>query len=193
MKKLCTLILMLFFAAASLPAMAAEEEAGMGFWFETRAASGGTPAEVVGYYEKSFTDSLGAYAMAYANSSGYREFFVGPKWKPVEWLEVGVGLGREFNPGEPSATRRNAFFSVDRETFSVYGTFENGGSGPWHKVTAIYKASETIGVGVMTESLLGSGPRLEYNVTKKVQVWGAMLRDRDTGKNTSLVAVNFSF
>ncbi len=89
--------------------------------------------------------------------------------------------------------RRNAFFSIDKDKLSVFGTFENGGSGPWHKVTAIYKINETVGVGMMDETLLGVGPRVEYSLKKNVTLWGALLHDRDTGKTASTLAVNFSF
>lgn len=192
MNKLCTLILMLF-SIASIPVMAAEEDSGLGFWVEAGVASGKNPSWITGYYEHSFTDSLGLYAVAEKESDGYQEFYVGPKWKPLDWLEVGVGIGRETIPGAGNAVRRNAYFSIDREKFAIYGTFENGGSGPWHKVTAVYKVSETISAGLMNDTLYGTGPRLEYNITKKFQVWGAMLHDRDTGGNTSLFAVNYSF
>jgi hypothetical protein len=46
---------------------------------------------------------------------------------------------------------------------------------------------------MMDETLLGFGPRLEYNIKKNLPVWGALLHNRDTGNTVSTLAVNFSF
>lgn len=193
MNKLCTLILMLF-SLASLPVMAAGTDADkdLGFFVEAQTTSRHVTS-VLGWYQHDFTDSLGFYALVDKESDGYREWYVGPKWKPLDWLEVGIGIGRETIPCVGNAIRRNAYFLADTEKFVVLGTFENGGSGPWHKVTVVYKLLDSINAGVMNESLLGTGPRVEYNITKKFQIWGAMLRDRGTGKSTGLLAVNYSF
>lgn len=189
MKKLLWSLIVMLCTCVAAPAMAAESD-DLGFWFEAQAVSGKNPSSILGYYGKDITDSLGLYVLAFQDSSGYREAYAGPTWKPLSWLQVGAGIGKE---NKPTSTRHNVFFDARWEKVSVYGTFENGGSGPWHKVTATYKISEKFGAGVMDESFIGRGPRLEYNIKKDVQVWGAFLHDRDTGKNTTVFAVNFSF
>ena len=192
MNKLRTLILMLL-CLTSLPVMAGEESTELGFWFEAGAASGKNPSWLTGYYDHSFTDSLGFYVLAEKESDGYREFYAGPKWKPLEWLEVGVGAGREITREMPNSARRNAYVAIDTDKVSVYATYENGGSGPWHKAYALYKVSETVNAGVMYETLYGTGARAEYTIKKNVAVWGALLRNRDTRETTTLVAATYSF
>lgn len=194
MKKLCTLILMLF-CLSSLPVLATEESDDMGFWFEAGAASGKNHASwLTGYYEKSFTDSIGVYVIADTESDGFHEWYVGPKVKLAEWLEAGVAVGRESIRGElKNSPRRNAFVSINTDKVTVFATYENGGSGSWHKAYALYKAMETVSAGAMYETKFGLGPRVEYAITKNVTVWGALLRNRDTKETTSLFSVNFTF
>lgn len=193
MSKLCSTLILMLFCLVPFPSLAAEMDTGIGVWLEARAASGNKPSEIVGYYDHSFTDSLGVYVVAATGSDRYREVYAGPMWKPLSWLQVGIGFGREIMPGMHNSARHNMFVSIDRKKFSVYATRENGGSDPWHKVIALYKMTDATSAGVMNETLLGTGPRVEYSIRKDVVVWGALLRDRDTRETTSLLAVNFSF
>ncbi len=189
MRKFFSSLILMLCMFASVPAMAAETNNGVGLWFEGQVISNGL-SSVICYYEKSLTDSFGFYVLVEKESNGYYEFYAGPKWKPLEWLEVGVGVGME---NMPNSTRWNFFFDANWEKVGVSGSFENGGSGAWHKVTATYAVSKHIGVGVMDETGFEPGPRLEYNIKKNVQVWGALLRNQDTKENTSVFAINFSF
>lgn len=191
-KLFCTLILTML-CLTSLPVQAAEENTELGFWFEAGAASDKNPSWITAYYDHSFTNSLGFYALAEKESDGYREFYVGPKLKLNEWLEVGVGAGREITREIPNSTRRNAYIAIDTDKVSVYATYENGGSGSWHKAYALYKVSAAVNAGVMYETLYGAGARAEYTIKKNVAVWGALLRNRDTKETTTLVAVTYSF
>ncbi|MFZ3043533.1 MAG: hypothetical protein WA058_00245 [Minisyncoccia bacterium] len=168
-------------------------DTGIGVWIEARAASGSKPSEIVGYYDHSFTDAIGIYATVVVASDRYGEFYVGPKVELTKWLQVGVGFGREIMPGMANSARRNVWVAIDTDKAWLYAAREDGGSGPWHKVIGLYKATDTISVGGMYETLLGIGPRVEYAVAKNVVVWGALLRDRDTRETTTLLAVNFSF
>lgn len=185
---------MLYFVFVSLPVMAAGTNDKVGLWFEGQVISNGL-SKAIGYYEKNLTNSIGLYVLAEKESNGYYEFYAGPKWKPLEWLEIGVGVGKE---NVPNSTRRNFFFDANGEKFSAYGTFENGGSGRWHQVKLVYRLTNKIGVGAMDETSLGLGPRVEYHIKKNVHVWGAVLRnreeeDKDTRKTISVLAINFSF
>lgn len=180
-------------ATESSPAPAAAEEdepTGLGFWVETRVAKSGSEAIV--YFDKYLTDNLGFYAQTVKDSAGYNSLYAGPKVKLAESIEVGVGVGREtLERGAPSTTVRNVWLYVDRESWSLYATLEKGDAGKWHKAILLYKLSDNVNVGVMNESFLGSGPRVEYKVTKDFQVWGAVLRSQ--GKTTPMIAVNFTF
>lgn len=198
MNKLYSSLILMLLALVSLPLLAVEvdeKEKDLGFWFEAQAVSGKKNASsIIGWYEHDFTDTVGFYGLAVKESDGYREFYVGPKFKLSDQLTVGVGIGREAMT-DLNSVRRNFYYDANWEKFSSFGTFENGGSGRWHKVTVTYKLTEKIGAGVMGQTLLGNGPRLEYKFENKnkVTVWGAMLYSRDTGKTTSVLGVNFSF
>jgi len=201
MKKVWSLIIVMLCLIVSVPVMAAEkteEPKELGFWFEAQVAGGNRPARLIGSFEKEIVGPLGFYVVAVQESNGYREAYFGPTLKPFEWLTVGVGIGKEHIPeadGEESldSTRYNAFFSVEYEKIALYGSFENGDGGPWHELRAIYNLTEKFGIGVMDESFRGTGPRIEYNTGHGVQLWGALLHNRDTGENVPVLAVNFSF
>jgi hypothetical protein len=68
--------------------------------------------------------------------------------------------------------------------------YEDGGTGPWHKVVANY-ALTNWGVGVMDQAGLGTGPRIVRGIGKHYQVWGAYLANG--GKFTPTFAVSRSF
>jgi hypothetical protein len=184
------------FVPHPLPA-AAEEPRGLGFWIEAQAPSRG-PIRIIGSYEKALVGPLGISVTAVQESNGYREFYAGPTMQPLEWFKVGVGVGREHVPeidGEESlnSTRYNAFFSITHKKIAAYGSFENGSGGPWHELRAVYNPTEKIGVGIMDEKNRGFGPRLELNLGKGVQLWGAVLRDNEADETTSVLAINYSF
>lgn len=196
MNKLLGSLILSLFCLASLPVMAAEEEDhGLGFWAEAGAASGKNHASwLTGYYDHKFTDSLGMYVVVDTESDGYHEWYVGPKIELTKGFEIGIATGRESIRGElPNSPRHNAFASIDTDKVSVYATFERGPSGSWHKIYALYKATETVSAGAMYETNFGIGPRVEYTIAKNVTVWGAVLHNGDTKETTSLLAVNFSF
>ena len=162
------------------------------FWFEPQVthSNGKNKLGVNGGINGNFSGPFGYYAFGQVSSNGYRQLYAGPTWKPASWLEVGIGVGKE---NMPDSTRRNAYFWVGHEGMSVFGTFENGGSGPWHKMVLNYRLNDAVGIGVMDQAFLGFGPRVEYNIKKGVQLWGAVLRDNDTNSTNAKLAVKFSF
>lgn len=193
---LAVLVLILFFSAFPPFSKAAEtEKKELGFWVELQAVSSRLPAKAIVWYERELTEQFGFFAFAWNESDGYREYIAGLTWKPFDGAQVGCGIGRETMSEEGSGSRRSCFAEVTFGKVNVYAAVERGGfSGRWHKVTATYALNEKFGVGVMKETDLGFGPRLEYNVPgTKMQVWGVVLHDRSTGENTSMLAVNFSF
>lgn len=179
---------------------AEEEEKELGFWVEAQVVSK-QPSRAIVWYEKDLTDSFGFFAFIWKESDGYREILAGPTWKPFEGLQMGIGFGRETVPEESRGSRRLFFFDATKGDFNLYGAFERGRvSGPWHKVTATYAVTEKLGFGAMKETGLGLGPRLQYQVGKNVQVWGAALRGNIPNadeilerKTTVLIGVNYSF
>lgn len=157
----------------SLPLLAAEtDEMKKPWWTEVQTQSDGL-SKVILWYERELSPSIGFFALATTDTSRYGAAYAGPYWKPTEWLQLGVGIGRE---NQPNAMRRAAFYSIDTEKFYSFGTVENGGSGPWHRAHAIYRLNERWNFGAMVEKDVGFGPRVEYNITKDSIVWAAALR-----------------
>lgn len=153
----------------SLPAIAAESDK-LGFWFEGRVISNGS-SSIIGLYEGQLTDAFGFYLLADGENNRYWQTYGGPTWKPLSWIQLGIGAGRESTP---NSTRRNAFVSIKAEKVYGFATFEEGGSGPWHRVHAIYHLTNKISAGGMDESLLGFGPRVEYKIKNNITSWGTV-------------------
>jgi len=190
------LLLMMWCLFLPVPAPAAEEANNeLGFWFETRAVSNGS-SSVVGWYERPITKKLGFYVLGEVESSGYRQMYAGPTLQLLPWLQIGAGIGAEHSPDEMAAsniTRTNVFVDVDIKKFYSFVTFENGGTGSWHRVHALYRATDKISFGAMDETDLGFGPRIEYALKKSVTAWSALLYDRSEQKSHMVFAINCSF
>lgn len=132
---------------------------------------------------------VGYFVFAYAGSDRYREIYGGPSIKALPWLELGMGLGRE---NEGNGRRRNAYFSADGEAGSISGYFENGASGPSHKVYLNYWVGRSFGLGMMDDTS-GRGPRVVLRLGKNANLWGAILRERSDGSGRAVAAVNYQF
>jgi hypothetical protein len=195
MKKFCSLILVCLMLPLSALAddgggSGASAEKELGFWFEARVDSKKS-AQFVGWYKRELTDMFGVYGLiSLENEDRYRQAYAGITMKPLPtlapWFQIGVGLGRERD-SESSGVRRNLFVSVDSEKIDGFATYENGMTGPWHRVHLVYHVTNAISVGAMQETNLGGAPRAEYHIKKNLTVWGAIFRDR------AVFAVNYSF
>lgn len=198
MKKFCSLMLLVF-AFAALPSLAAggEKEEVKPWWVEVQTQSDGL-TEAALWYERDITPSIGFFALATTDTSRYVAAYAGPYWKPTEWSQIGVGFGRE---NQPNSERRALFYSVDTEKFYSFGTFENGGSGPWYRAHAIYRLNDRWSAGAMTERDLGFGPRIEFSPTKDSIIWAALVRGNvpnteleiEERKTTLMLGINFRF
>lgn len=198
MKKFYSLILLVF-AFAALHSWGADEEKEevKPWWVEVQAQSDGT-ARAVLWYERDITQSVGFFALVSTETSRYAAAYAGPYWKPTDWSQIGIGIGRE---NQPNAVRRALFYSIDTEKFYSFGTFENGGSGPWYRAHAIYRLNDRWSAGAMTERDLGFGPRIEFNPTKDSIIWAALVRGNIPNteleikerKTTLMLGINFSF
>ncbi|MDZ4251061.1 MAG: hypothetical protein U1A72_00620 [Sulfuritalea sp.] len=104
-------------------------------------------------------------------------------------LELDIDMGRE---NESSRRCLTAHFSADGEIGSFSGYFENGASGPSHKLYVNYWATQSLGLGLMDDDS-GRGPRVVLRLGEKANIWAAVLRDRVTGETKSIAAVNYQF
>jgi hypothetical protein len=184
MKKLCLIFLLAWFASTHL--LGAEIETKNLVWSEALVQSNGE-SSVIGWYERELTKRIGFYTLVQVANDGYQQFYVGPFVKPTEWLQIGIGFGRE---NMPYSTRRNAFVSIDTELLTCFGTFETGGSGPWHRAHCVYNISQSVSAGVMTERFLGHAPRIEYRLNKNVSVWVAYFPSPTEGKSLVMTALD---
>jgi len=195
MKRICSLIILML-CLVVLPAFAADEPKELGFWFEAQAAGNTKPWKFTTLYEPPTKGRFGFFVTADQWSDEYRVAYTGPTFKVTEWLKVGIGIGGEQTTPEEGAHqyfRCAMTLEVNLGKISAFGTFENGGTGPWHRVSAVYKISEKIGVGGMSETDIGIGPRVEYRIAKNFQIWGALLRDPTETSYTPILAINYSF
>lgn len=198
MNKLWSLIAILL-CFVSLPSLAAgeEKEEVKPWWTEVQTQSDGTQKGIL-WYERDVTPSIGFFALATTDTTRYAAAYAGPYWKPTEWSQIGVGLGRE---NQPNGVRRAVFYSIDTEKFYSFGTVEDGASGPWYRAHAIYRFNDRWSAGVMTERDVGFGPRGEYNITKDITAWVAVLRGNVPNvelevkelKTTLTFGINISF
>ena len=74
----------------------------------------------------------------------------------------------------------------------IVGYYEDGASGPSHKVYLNYWVTKSLGLGLM-DSNSGRGPRLVFPLGEKANLWVALLRDRATGSSNAIAAVNCQF
>lgn len=183
--RLRSLILLLLLIFVSLPILAAEpeeveKEVEKPWWVEVETASGKTqPSRVKIWYQRDIVeDKFGLYVLAEQESiDKFREAFIGFRWKPVPWLEVGTSIiGRETDSLGLRSSRRHQFIDVKLGDFALSANFEAGSSDKWRKITATYAFSERFGAGVMNEKGRGLGPLLEYDWKEEdVKVWVGFL------------------
>jgi hypothetical protein len=114
---------------------------------------------------------LGIFLWA-LQSESWGEIYVGPSYKFVKGVEVGVGVGIESDP-KPLRSAVYALFSGNGR--SLYMTAETGGSGPWYQVEgnqAFNLMHQPAGIGFRYQSFIGIGPRLEATTLKgHLMVW----------------------
>ncbi len=165
---------------------------GPNLWVEAglqRPQEGNGIDEVLAWIDGPIGGPFGWFVFAYQDSDGYREIYGGPTIRPLPWLELGLGMGRE---NEGNRHRRSAHFSADGEIGSISGYFENGASGPSHKLYLNYWLRNSLGVGLM-EDHSGRGPRVVFRIGEKANLWGALLRDKSDGTTKAVAAVNYQF
>ncbi|MDO8958564.1 MAG: hypothetical protein Q7U85_02400 [Rhodocyclaceae bacterium] len=165
---------------------------GPNLWVEAQAhrpQNGKGVTEALAWIDGNIHGPVGYFVFVYLASDGYREVYGGPTIRPLPWLELGVGMGRE---NEGNRRRRSAHFSADGEIGSVSGYYEDGASGPSHKLFLNYWLTKSVGIGLMDDTS-GRGPRVVLPLGEKVNLWGALLRDKSDGTTKAVAAVNYQF
>lgn len=189
MHKLYRSLILMLLLLVSLPLRAAEGD-WPNFEVEVQTYSSGLTG-FTGIYGNTLKDSsFGYYVSVHAASDRYHEIYVGPTYKPVDCVEIGIGLGHE---NEPNSTRRNAYFLAECGKVAAFVTYESGGSGPWHRFDLIYRLTEKFGAGIGGDTSFGHGPRFEYEIAKNVTLAAALFNDHVTKINTSMLSVAVKF
>lgn len=182
--------LVLITLSLPLPAFCAE---GLNLWIQPQvvhAGRGDSTTQVDGGASGLIYGNCGAFVFGQKFSSGYWQTYGGPMCKPLPWLEVGAGVGRE-DADKPN--RRAAYAIASNDFGSMTAIFENGGSGAFHKVIVMKAVTDSLGIGLMDQKFLGFGPRVEYALTKNTTLSGALLHEKDSNSTNSTFAVTFSF
>ncbi len=129
------------------------------------------------------------FAVLNTTSTGYRQFYLGPKFNPKSWVEVGAGVGGETT-GERLETRIGGYVWVGHDKWSGVVAYENGNTtGLWHKATIKYQVLPEISIGLQNQKYQGSGVRAEWN-TGKITFWGTLL---GKGVKTTQIGISMNF
>jgi|TARA_B100002003_G_scaffold4156_1_gene3844 hypothetical protein len=129
----------------------------------------------------SFGDKkYGTFAWAYKNYS-WSEIYGGLTYMPTTYFQIGFGLGLE-DADDP--LRLGSMIWVGKEDWYILSLFEDGGSGKWHQINAIYSLNQYLGIGLMKEQYTGFGPKFELTIPSfPIKLWFSLLK-LDDNHNT---------
>jgi hypothetical protein len=162
------------------------------FWTEAQTTkAGGIRVNQVNAGLSGGSNTIGYYAFGQSTTAGYTQMYAGPKVNPADWMEVGAAVGVEKLVSSKWMQRSAGYLWTGKENFSLIGIYENGGSGPWHKVILAYKITPELSIGIQNQSYFGTGPRVEYSFGKSASAWGAVLKN-ESGP-TTLIAFKIKF
>ena len=118
---------------------------------------------------------LGASAFVMV-TEGWAEFFAGPTWSPVDWVELGLAVGGEQIP-DGIGLRLEASVWAGFGDFSFLGivefnpdSFTGDGLGVWFDLTPKFKPLKWLAVGFKFRRPVGVGPLLELSTPSSPSV-----------------------
>lgn len=131
-----------------------------------------------------FVDSapadIGVFAYA-CFSEGWNEAYTGLEYSPIPEVQVGFGVG-----SETGGSRTGGWIWAGKDRVSVLYLFEDGATGPWHRLVAKYAASPSISLGYTEKSYSGGGVYADVAIGK-----GATLKY--SGFKTPELGLEFKF
>ena len=117
----------------------------------------------------------GTYFWIY-KSQTWSEGYGGLTYMPIKNLQLGAGIGIEDDNDHP--LRLSSMIWLGDKKWYILSLLEDGGSGKWHQINAIYRFNKYIHFGMMEEKFTGFGPRLELMVPNlPVSIWFSSLRE----------------
>ena len=115
----------------------------------------------------------GTYFWIYKNKI-WSEGYGGLTYMPTENLQLGAGLGIE---DADNPLRLSSMIWVGDKKWYILSLLEDGGSGKWHQINALYRLNKYIQFGIMEEKFTGLGPRLELTIPNlPITLWFSSLR-----------------
>jgi len=115
----------------------------------------------------------GSYFWIYKNKI-WSEGYGGLTYMPTKKLQLGAGIGIE-DADDP--LRLSSMIWVGDKKWYFLSLFEDGGSGKWHQINALYRLNKYIHLGMMEEKFTGFGPRLELIAPNlPITLWFTLLR-----------------
>ena len=115
----------------------------------------------------------GSYFWIYKNKI-WSEGYGGLTYMPTKNLQLGVGIGIE-DADDP--LRLSSMIWVGDKKWYVLSLLEDGGSGKWHQINALYRLNKYIQFGLMEEKYTGFGPRIELTAPNlPIALWFSLLR-----------------
>lgn len=162
------------------------------FWTEVQTTKSGSVSwNQVNVGFSGGREALGYYSFGQSLSNGYQQIYAGPKVNPTDWLEIGVAIGAEKTASSDWTRRAAGYFWMGREKISLLGVYENGDTGPWHKVVLNYKVTPDLTVGIQAQAFFGTGIRAEYALGRNFSLWGMVLKNGNVSTTTIALKTNF--
>ena len=115
----------------------------------------------------------GTYFWIYKNKN-WSEGYGGLTYMPTKNLQLGAGIGIE-DADDP--LRLSSMIWVGDKKWYILSLLEDGGSGKWHQINALYRLNKYIQFGLMEEKNTGFGPRIELTPPNlPITLWFSLLR-----------------
>ena len=114
----------------------------------------------------------GTYFWIYRNKI-WSEGYGGLTYMPTKNLQLGAGIGIE-DADDP--LRLSSMIWVGDKKWYILSLLEDGGSGKWHQINALYRLNKYIQFGFMEEKYTGFGPKIELTAPNlPIALWFSLL------------------
>ncbi|HEY9842094.1 MAG TPA: hypothetical protein V6D23_16635 [Candidatus Obscuribacterales bacterium] len=117
-------------------------------------------AQLCAYLEHEFLPEWGLFSWGQVNDD-WAEMYVGPYYRPLPWLTLGLGAGVEQ---ADVPWRIGASVFINYESFFFMHISEYGGSGYWYRFLGTYALPYGFRLGINAFRYGGVGPYAEYTV-----------------------------
>jgi hypothetical protein len=114
--------------------------------------------------QKPLNNKVGAFALSTQNKL-WGQTYAGLTYSPIPNIELGYGAG--FEAG---GDRTGGWIWAMKDSFSGIYIFENGASGPWHKLVVKITITPKFNLGYTEKSYAGSGVYAEYKLDKTTTI-----------------------